>query len=305
MNSDLPRWSWLLLVGALLVGPATSCGGARRDPALKAARDADLLWRARADPGGVEAALQAYLSVDEAHPDDQRVLWRLARMYTVMGYVEPNDALRHYATAREFGLRCLMLQPSFAGVVQSRGGKVVPLAASELTEEDMECLVWTVIAWSRWLEVRGSAGGGIDLGILQALGNQAAELGGGWGAGRAYYAKGLSHALPPAVLDPNWKAAREAFEASIDAAPDRLTPKVDYALLVLRRTGEEEAANKLLEEVVAYVIPDSDAEKFEDQRAQVRARAALGLPEPESAPQGPEDGAETDVDADAAGGDSP
>ncbi len=262
--------AWLALL-------AISCGGSRRDPALKAARQADIVWRTRASPGGLDAALQAYLSANLDHPDDGRILWRLARTYTLLGDLEPESALRHYASAREFGLRCLMLEPSFAGLVQARGGIVIPAAAKELTEEVDECLVWTVIAWSRWMQTRGSAGVGIDLAPLLALGEQASVVAGDWGSGRGYHAYGLALAMVPDILEPNFAVAEEALQKAIAAAPDRLPAKVDYATLVLLRTGREEEARQMLEEIARAQPDPNGPELLEDRCAIQWARRQLDL----------------------------
>ena len=267
------RW-WCVLA----LGIAVACGGQRRDPVLRAMKSADRLWRDRNQPGGISDALQSYLDAEQAFPDDARVLWRLARMYTMMGDLAPEDATRHYATAREFGLRCLMLEPSFAGLVISRGGQIVPAAAAEITEESKECLVWTVIAWSRWVRMRGTAGVGLDHPVLAALGAQAEVLAGSWGAGRGFYAHGLALALPPRSLDPDLDAAGAAFERAIDAAPDRLPPKVDYALYVLEPSGRSDEAKALLRKVAEAKVPEDDPEVLEDRHAVDRARAELGLP---------------------------
>jgi len=292
-RSPSTRRGWLEALRRVAVSVAVlvaiGCGGNRRDPVLRAVRPADQAWRKRADPGGLDTALQAYLNVDQAYPEDSRVLWRLSRMYTMLGDESPADAVRHYATAREFGLRCLMLEPSFAGLVISRGGRVVPAAAAELTEESKECLVWTTIAWTRWVRARGTAGVGLDHAVLSAMGARAAELAGDWGSGRGHYAHGLALALPPPALSPDLKGAKAAFERAIDAAPERYTPKVDLALYVLQPMGKTDKASAMLREVAEATIPADDPEKLEDRHAINRARAALGMePLPPEAPPEPE-----------------
>jgi hypothetical protein len=275
-NPENNRVSWRL--GLILGLALAACGGNRRDPVARAARAADAEWRQRAMPGGLDNALQAYLNLDQQFPSDPQVLWRLARMYTTMADADPDTAIRNYATAREFGLRCLMLEPSFAGLVISRGGMVVPEAAKELTEDSKECLVWTVIAWSRWVHERGSAGVGLDHEVLAALGNRAGELAGDWGLGRGYYAKGLALSLPPKALNPDLTGAKQAFEEALAESPERLTPKVDLALYVYQPRGKLDEVRQMLQEVVDVDVPTNDPEAMEDLHAQRRARAALGLP---------------------------
>ena len=265
----------------VLVALTLGCNGNRRDPVVKAARVADQLWRARAEPQGLENALQAYLSLNTRFPDDSRVLWRLTRLYTLLGDRDPDDALRHYATAKEFGLQCLMLQPSFSGLVTSRGGRVVAKAAAELTVEDRECLVWTTIAWSRWVRARGAGGVGIDLDPLAAMGNRGVEIAGDWGMGRAWHAQALALSLPPPSLGPDYKGARQDCDKAIAAAPGRLVAQVDCAEFVLRPMGKDAAADKMLRAVAEVVPSTEDADLLEDRLAVIRACRALGLPEPD------------------------
>ena len=264
------RWLGLAVGVAVLA----ACGS-KRDPVIRATRMADTTWRNRASEGGLEQSLQAYLDLTLQYPQDSRVFWRLARVYTLMGDDDPDAAVRLYGTAREYGLQCLMLEPSFEGVVLSKGGRVTPSAAEQLTEESKECLVWTVIAWSRWVRARGTSGVGLDHDVLAVLGEQAAAYGGDWGSGRGHYAHGLALSLPPLVLEPDLKGAEAAFQRSITAAPDRLAPKVDLALFVYRPQGRHADADALLREVTAFVLDESDTELLEDQHAQARARLAL------------------------------
>lgn len=259
---------------ALAVAGLAACSS-KRDPVIRATRMADTTWRNRATEGGLEQSLQAYLDLTLQYPQDSRVFWRLARVYTLMGDDDVDSAVRFYGTAREYGLQCLMLEPSFEGVVLSKGGLVTPSAAEQLTEESKKCLVWTVIAWSRWVRARGSSGVGLDHDVLAVLGEQAAAFGGDWGSGRGHYAHGLALSLPPLVLEPDLEGAEAAFQRSIAAAPERLAPKVDLALFVYRVQGRHADADALLREVAAVVLDESDSELLEDQHAQDRARLAL------------------------------
>lgn len=264
-----------------LVGLSAGCAGNRRDPVIKATRAADQVWRTRADPGRLEDALQGYLTLNTRFPDDSRVLWRLVRQYTLMGDRDPDDATRHYATAKEFGLQCLMLQPSFSGLVTSRGGRVVGRAAAELTVEDRECLVWTVIAWSRWVQARGASGVGLDLEPIRALGNRGVEVGSEWGKGRAYHAQALALSLPPPSLGPDYKGAKAACDKAIAAAPGRLVTQVDCAERVLKPMGKAEAADRILRSVAEITPASNDVNLLENRIAVIRACRATGRPIPD------------------------
>jgi len=168
-----------------------------------------------------------------------------------------------------------MMEPSFAGVVLSRGGMVVPEAAAEVTEASKECLVWTVIAWSQWVRLRGAAGVGLDLETLAALGARAEELAGNWGGGRGHYAHALALSLPPPALGPDLEGAKAAFERAVAPAPERYPPKVELALYVLPKLGESVEAETILREVAEATVAEDDPEFLEDRNAVERARRAL------------------------------
>ncbi len=267
----------------LLVGAAMSlvvaCGANRRDFVDKRLDTLDLAYSQRGDDKQLENALRGYLQLNERFPGDRRVLGRLARAYTVRAELsQGDDALRDFGTAREFGLECLMQQGSFAGLVVANGGLVVPAAARELNEEDVGCLVWTVVAWSRWIHERGAAGVGLDHKVLISLASRAVELDPRWGRGRVQYALGLAHALPPDVLEPKLGKAKGAFEEAMAVAPDRLSVQVDYAHLVLRRMGAVDEADAMLRKVSDIVVSDDEADRVENIAAIAEARKLLGLP---------------------------
>ena len=279
----------LLLLTASLLPVAPGCAArraARQSSGL--ARDlaaADALFERRGEPDGSSAAIQALLDLDGQHPDNPRVLWRLARAYTLQGYRSgPKQGKGDLLTGREYALHCLALQPEFAGVVEGSGGMVTPEAVERLSEDDVGCLLWATLSWGRWLHWQGPAGAGIDLEVVESLGAQTRLLSGdGFARGRA--AEGLAFSARPRLLGGTPQRARAAFEAAIALEPGRLTPQVDLALLVLFPAGDDQAARDRLREVADAVIPAGDADAPEDERAQARARSALGLSQVDSAPE--------------------
>ncbi len=272
---------------ALALALVSGCGGGR-DFVDKRIDTLDAAYRQRSSPGQLNEALRGYLQLNERFPGDRRILGRLARAYTVraeLGIAE--DQIRDFATAREFGLECLMLQGSFAGLVSANGGKVVPAAARELQEEDVGCIVWTVLPWARWVHERGAAGVGLDHQALIALAKRAVELNPRWGRGRSQYALGLAQALPPDMLDPKLDKAKEAFAGAMEIAPDRLSVQVDYALFVLRRTGATEEADAMLQRIAETGLADDESDRSENEAAINQARRILGMPPLEESADGP------------------
>lgn len=246
---------------------------------------ADALFAQRADPAALEAAIRAYLDLHRRLPGDSRVLWRLSRAYTLRGYAADGpDRVNDMLTGREYGLRCLLQRPEFAASVQGTSGVVTADALVDLTEGDLPCLAWSTLSWARWLHARGPAGAAIDLDVVEAMGRKVAELGGeSFGGGRALAAEGLALSLRPLMLGGTLEEARQALEQAAAAAPDRLTPKADLALLVLIPQGKTAAADAVLREILDHPVRESESDHPENLRAQQRARQALGLEPPHEA----------------------
>lgn len=262
------------LCAAILALALSGCGGAKRDALERRLAEADALYRSRGE-GGLTAMVESHLSLNDRFPDNPEVLWRLSRAYALLGDVEPETAERHYANARDFGLRCLLLNGSFAGLAAAQGGRVTKAAVAELPEESVPCVVWTAMGWARLVDTRGAAGMALDLEPIEALARRAVELDPRYGSGRAQHALGLALALPPDVLDPNLKAADAALQEAIAQAPGRLQVQVDHAAQVLLRRGERDAALRRLREVAAHTPKPADPDLAEDLAAAAHARALL------------------------------
>ena len=144
------HWVWIGFFALLL-----SCSSSKRDRTSLATRiltNGDALYLERAELRELDKAIQWYLSGVREFPDHAKLMGRLARAYTVRAYAHPPDGLDGFATAREFGLRCLMTEPAFGGLVQSSGGAVTVRAVETLESDRIGCMTWTSIAWSRWLD---------------------------------------------------------------------------------------------------------------------------------------------------------
>jgi hypothetical protein len=169
---------WLLCVGAVVLG-VYGCSAQKRDRSSLATRiltNGDTLYRSRAEIRELDKAIQWYLSGVREFPENAKLMGRLARAYTVRAYAHPPDGLDGFATAREFGLRCLMTEPAFGGLVQSAGGAVTIRAVETLESDRIGCMTWTSLAWSRWLDDRGVIGAAIDLEATIALATRAVEV---------------------------------------------------------------------------------------------------------------------------------
>ena len=264
--------------------------GHKRDPVGKILVIPDRLFAKQGDPNALDEAIEGYLSLLVRAPEDQRVLGRLARAYTVRGSAHPQGGVGDLVVAREFGLRCLVLDPSFAGLVETAGGRItaesVSVLESDANTQFEACLVWTTIAWSRWIVSRGVWSAAADLDAVEALGRHAAKIAPDYGQGRAFQAQGLALALRPPLLDGqgNIEAARESFMEARQRSPDRLLIRVEQAELIEAREGNRSEWEALLREAASAIPSKSGEDRLENLHAKTRAKSALEEGFPGSGP---------------------
>jgi len=262
----------------LLVFLCWACGAKKKDKSglwRKIVRNGDALYLQRADLRELDKAIQWYLSGLREFPDQAKMMGKLSRAYAARAYGHPDDGLDGYATARRFGLDCLMSDPAFGGLVQAQSGTITKRAAETLKADMVECMAWTSIAWSRWMDQRGVMGTSIDLPSVKVLAQRAVEVDPKYDNGRPYAALGLALALPPKPLKPKLKKASEAFQQAIELAPTRLTYKVDWAQYVIAVQGKNAEWTRILNQVVNTPILDDDPDLMENRRAIQRAQALL------------------------------
>lgn len=199
---------------AVVVGLA-GCPKARlsdEEIALRAALAAvDAAWDARAGEDGLGPVRTAMAAIPELSRDDGRVLWRVARLAIAEGLVvdDPHEARRHYAQAREAGLRCVGRDPLVTtalrdGTELTFDTPVEPLLAS--------CAAWSAYAWARWLTTFEEAATTLDHPRVKAL----AEAGDGaeGGAAAARRAQILVDLVWPEILGGDPAEARDELRAA-------------------------------------------------------------------------------------------
>ena len=256
----------------------TSCSTKNREQSglwRRIVRSGDQLFETREDPRALDQAIQWYLSGDREFPREKRILGRLARAYAARAYGFKSDGVDGFASARRFGLECLRTDPSFDGLLQASGGAVTRRAVDVLEKEYVECLTWTSLAWSRWMDERGVMGTSIDLPAVKALARRAVEVDPDYDNGRPHAALALALAITPDELDPKLDRARKAFRRAMELAPERLTYVVDLAQYVSASQGKAEEWSSLLTQVASSRVQEGDVDALENRRAIQRARALL------------------------------
>ena len=271
--SVIARTAWVIGLATLL-----SCSSKNREQSglwRKIVRNGDKLYADRDDLRALDQAIQWYLSGIREFPEEPKILGKLSLAYAARAYGHPGGGADGYATARRYGLNCLRTDASFEGLLQASGGAVTRRAVETLEADRVECMTWTSLAWSRWMDQRGVMGTSIDLPAVKALARRAVEVDPDYDNGRPHAALGLALSLAPKPLSPNLKRARKSFAKAIELAPTRLTPVVDLAQYVSAPEGNVEEWTRLLNEVVSATIEDGDPDTLENKRAIQRAEALL------------------------------
>lgn len=262
---------------------------AARDPLAKKLRSLDDRYTRAATAAELAPVVQDTVLQMERHPDEPRLMWRLARVLAAQAAAgEPEAAPTSYAAAREVALRCLSLRPGFSAQVAAAGGRLVPAAVTHLGPEDLPCATWALHAWGRALDLRGAGAVDPDLPGLEALAAWAAATGGPpaervWVAAAA----GLVLSFRPPLDGAPPVPGRPLLEEAVRIGPGHLTPLVDLALYGLDPAADAGLRRRLLEDAVAPAADPPGAAAF-NMRA--RARAAAALP---TAAGGPSEPSET------------
>lgn len=255
---------------------------AERSPAEQAIATGDRAFAQRAEPGQLDLAIEAYLRGLDDEPEHPGLLWRLARAHTTRADTEAEDEGRGYGTARELGLRCLLVSPTFRGLVTASGGVVTPRAVEAVSDDLQPCLLWTGLAWARWLELRGVAGASLDLEVVTAIAERALALDPAAVDGLPLALAGLVAALPPEPLHPDLTLAERRLQAAWRAQPPNLRAGVDLAALVYGPRGDLQAWQTTLTDIASVNPPKSAPNLLEQRAAVAHAKRALASGSPAS-----------------------
>lgn len=259
------------MIGWVVLGIGGSCWQRQID-GLSAAdsyiTEGDRFYMQRSDPEKLNQAIQAWQDGLQVVPEDVTLLSRLAQAYTTRALSNPEYSPDDFIVAREHGIRCLKTDTFLAGVAQTYGGRLVPRALRTVDVTLIDCLVWTSISWSRWLQLHGAAGASLDLEIVAALASKAVQLNAEHDRSRPQHALGLALSLPPAPLSPDLAGAEAALSAAIAASPDRWWIEVDLAEMVYAPTEQTERFSTLLTEITTR-SPDAHPQESLENRAAI------------------------------------
>lgn len=266
------------MIGWVVLGVGGSCWQRQPDGYGAADRyitEGDRFFMQRADPEKLDQAIRAWQEGLLAVPEDPILLGRLAQAYTTRALSNPVHSPDGFIVAREHGVRCLKTDTFFAGVAQTYGGRLVPRALRTVSVELIDCLVWTSISWSRWLQIHGAAGAALDLEIITALAQKAVELDATHDRSRPQHALGLALSLPPEPLEPDRAGAEAALTAALKAAPDRWWIEVDLAEMIYGPADQTDRFTEILIEIAGRSPDAHPQESLENSSAITHAELLL------------------------------
>jgi len=276
----------LRVVGLVVFLSGCVARQAGRDPLAKKLRSLDERYLRAATAAELAPVVQEAVIQLERHPEEPRLMWRLARALAAQAsVVEAESAAASYAAAREVALRCLGLRPGFSAQIASAGGRLVPPAVVHLTGDDLPCATWALHAWGRALDLRGAGAVDPELPGLEALAAWAAGTAGPpaervWVASAA----GLVLSLRPPLDGTPPQPGRPLLEEAVRIGPGHLMPLVDLANYGLDPVSDATLRRRLLSDALATREDAPGAAAF---NVRAKAIAAVGLPSAEAAPAEP------------------
>ena len=244
-------------------------GGEARDPVDAGLGRADAVFAERGELDRLDEAIELYRGLLAEHPQDPRVLHALAVAWTARAWGHPSEAqAAEYERARAYGLRCLERNPGFSSRVELGAGRVTEGAVRQLSDSDADCLDATLVAWVRWVELRGPAAA-IDLEPLRHMARKSRLLQPGW---VGPWGEAMSIVLLEGPLDRDLLRSRAMFQNAIKAEPRLAVAHLDFARHQLLLEGERSAFERELRSFDESHPPESDGPwALENEAARVRA----------------------------------
>ncbi len=218
------------------------------DPLDLPLQQVDVAWRSRG-AGGLAPVRDQLAPLLAANPGDGRVLWRMARVRWLDGFLatDPAEARNDWETGREYAMACLAVVPDVAAALREDGWRVTQASMVTAGPTERPCLLWGAANGLALVEARGP-GGALDAEAACAMVDRASALVGpsepgliDWEDGTcAWWLTGdASIALPDwqkALATGNALYARvmDAHDPAADHIPP---PNPDYALEDNRAAG--------------------------------------------------------------------
>lgn len=250
------------------------------DPLTEAMEQVDALYAQRADRAALEESKDQALSALAEFGELAPIQWRLSRAYVALAWGYGGDqAETFYLDARTFGLQCLGTATGYAGRVESAHGLITLGAARQLPQASLPCLEWTLIAWVRWVELRGPSAS-LDLDAITLLSDRALTLDPEHKRWGPLWARGMVEVLRPGPAPRDTTLARDLFVQAIGAEPQLAIAHLDFARYSMVLDGDGESWRRELRRFPGDHPEDQDGEwVLENRVARALAEEALSAGE--------------------------
>lgn len=224
-----------------------ACGARRapeRTPKELAVEALDEAYAQRTDRETLEINIQASLDLLSSDPTDPDYLVRTSRAFSARAITRKAsaDRLSDLETARSYGLLCLAGNTGYSVRIEQAGGQILGAATKQLQKRDAPCIEQTLIAWVRWMEIRGPAGL-VDAKAVRYLSERLIVLEpGGW---VGPWSKAMMLSLPQADARAPLERTEQLFAEAIQAQPRLAEIHLDYIKFQLPNVGEAQVSAAL------------------------------------------------------------
>jgi len=230
-----------------------------------------------------EASLPAELKLMEGllknDPCNQKILTALCMGFTgyAMLFVEDQDTERAsnlYLRAKAYGLKAMGIENGDSKALQKR--------LEEITQEKIEMLFWTTMAWNAWITLNLDKPAALgETALAEACLDRVLEIEPEFYHGAPYVLKGAILAARPKILGGNAPEAKICFEKAIDVSEGKfLLAQYYFARYYAVRVQDRKLFLTLVKEV-AEAQPDNLKEACLINQAVKRKMEALAEMEDE------------------------
>lgn len=238
----------------------------------------DAKWKARADVGAAEAAVELWQQAVNDHPDNLRLLVKLVRAHVFLADADadPDAKLARLDTAVAWGERALLAgDRELAARLES--GEALADALREADEGAVPALYWYAVALSKWAHQEGFAVTIAHKDTVLAAMRRCADVDPEYHWGGPLRFLGMQYALMPAFAGGDLDKARKYFEQAASVAPKHVGTPLDRAEFLAVKLQDRADFEAQLRSVLD--TPDDAIPELEPETRALKRRAQKLLDE--------------------------
>jgi hypothetical protein len=219
--------------------------------------EATVLWRGRAEQAKLEKALEKFLQLHLANPNDLEALVYLTRgnYFLADSHLQETEQKKKiYELAASYGEKAMATNPAFKKLVTD--GKSIEDSLDSLTLVEVPAMYWTAASLGKWSKISGIASQLKYKTRIKAMVSRVEKLSPEFffGAPSRYW--GGFYALAPSFAGGDIKKSKVQFDKSLKIAPEYQGTKVLMADVYFTKTGDKKAFEAALKEVLASKFDD-------------------------------------------------